>query len=288
MKYQEYKIEKDYSSIYIFLKQHGFSENYAKNLRKSWGNLVINGEMVNISHNLCKGDLLQLNSSPNSKTAIERCRLPLDIVYEDEYYLLINKPSGLPCMPSRSHYKHNLSGAILNYMSDKEEDFVVRIINRLDKDTAGIIIVAKDSISQKEIKDIRKTYHAICCGKIDSPIKINSPIKTICENGRNQHKRIIAPDGQTATTYGTPISHSESLSHISLTLEHGRTHQIRVHLSSIGHPLLGDELYGEKSDLISHTALICKKISFLHPYLNKSLSFEIALPEDFKTVLAQI
>ena len=288
MKYQEYTIDKDYKSIYFFLKTHNFSENYIKNLRKAWGSFVVNDETVNIKKPLKSGDKLKLNSSPNEKTSIKFCILPLDIVYEDEYYLLINKPSGLSCMPNRSHYANNLSGAIAYYMKDKEENFVVRILNRLDKDTAGIIIVAKDSIAQKEIKNIEKTYEAICTGKLNQKFTIDSPIKTICNNGINERKRIISSDGQAAITYVTPIKAGTNLSHISLNLQHGRTHQIRLHLSSINHPLLGDEIYGEKSNLITHTALVCNKISFFHPYLHKTLTFEIDLPNDFQEIINQI
>lgn len=285
MKYNNFTIEKEYSSICYFLKDQGFSENFISNLRKTWGNLIVNEEIVNIRKSLKKGDVLKINNSPNVKTTIMQCILPLNIVYEDEYYLLINKPSVLPCMPTRSHYSENLAGAICQYMQAKEENFVLRIINRLDKDTAGIIIVAKDSISQNKIKDINKTYHAICKGEICNYTEINSPIKTISINGKNQHKRIISPDGKEATTCITPISSTTEASLLAINLIHGRTHQIRVHLSSQNHPLIGDELYGEKSSMISHTALICKEVSFFHPFLEKTLFFKIDYPNDFGNLI---
>ncbi|MBE7073778.1 MAG: RluA family pseudouridine synthase [Clostridiales bacterium] len=285
MKYQEYKIAEPYQTVYHYLKTMHFSENYIKNLRKDWGNILVNEKIVNIRCPLCIGDVLKINSSPNQKTDIKTCILPLDIVYEDEYYILINKPSGISCMPNKSHYDNNLAGAILNYMQDKESNFVVRILNRLDKDTAGIIIVAKSSIAQKDIKNLDKTYHAICEGIIDKSIQINSPIKTININGVNNRKRILSQDGQDATTFVTPISHNKLYSLISLKLKHGRTHQIRLHLSSIKHSLIGDEIYGTKSTLISHTALVCKELSFFHPYLKKQLSFEIDYPQDIKKIL---
>ena len=243
MKYQKFQIKKKYSSIYYFLKDQGFAENFITNLRKSWGNFKVNGEIVNIRKPLSINDVLEINSNPNKKTTIMQCRLPLDVVYEDEYYLLVNKPSGLSCMPSRSHYTHNLAGAICNYMKDKDDNFVLRIINRLDKDTAGIIIVAKDSISANKIKNIKKIYHAICVGKIEKNLKIEKKIKTITQNGKNEHKRIISEDGKEAVTFVTPIAYTDKHSLISLILEHGRTHQIRLHLSSIDHALLGDTLY---------------------------------------------
>lgn len=287
MKYQTFIVNKQYSNIYYFLKDSGFSENFISNLRKTWGNFVLNNEIVDIRQGLNVGDELKINSNPNTKTNIMQCILPLDIVYEDEYYLLINKPSGLPCMPSRSYYSYNLSGAVCNYMNNKEENFVLRIINRLDKDTAGIIIIAKDSISQNKIKEIEKEYHAVCKGQIIDSFVIDKPIKTICENSRNEHKRVISSDGKQAKTYISPINFNKDYSLITLRLEHGRTHQIRVHLSSCGFPLIGDYLYGEKTDLIDHTALICKKLSFFHPYLEKKLSFEIDYPNDFKELITK-
>lgn len=279
MAYRNYKINKEYQSVYYFLKENGFSENYISNLRKSWGYIKVNDQIVNIRKALTHGDILEIESSPNNKTDIEKCNLPLDIVYEDEYYLLINKPSGISCMPNKSHYHLNLAGAICNYFRD--DNFVLRIINRLDKDTAGLILVAKDSIAQKDIKNINKVYTAICEGKINKEIIIDKKIQTICENGINNRKRIISENGKEAKTCVKPIKFNDKYSLIELKLEYGRTHQIRLHLSSIGHPLVGDEIYGNKSDKISHTALVCNKLSFYHPYRKEVLKFEIPLPEDF-------
>lgn len=286
MNYHTFKIEKEYNSIYYFLKENGFSENFISNLRKDWGNFVVNNEIVNIRKPLQVGDKLKVNNSPNDKTDIMQCILPLDIVYEDAYYLLINKPSNLSCMPTKSHYSNNLAGAVCHYMQEKDQNFVVRILNRLDKDTAGIIIVAKDSISQNKISDIEKEYHAICIGEIRQPILIDKPIKTKTSDGINQHKRIISADGKPASTMVRPLKHANNLTLISATLTHGRTHQIRLHLSSINHPLVGDTIYGEGSKLIDHSALICKKVSFNHPFLNKTLSFEVDYPSEFKSVLS--
>ena len=281
-RFQKYVINKDYRSVYHFLKDNGFSENYIKNLRKKMGNIVLNGQSVTIRTGLKQNDILEINSNPNTSTSIMQCIIPLDIVYEDDYYLLVNKPSGLACMPSRSHYYENLAGAICYYMQQKMPGFTLRIINRLDKDTSGIIIVAKDSIAQKEIKDIDKTYYALCEGKIDKEILIEAKIQTITENGINQHKRIVSPEGKPAKTYVEPIKFNDKYSLIKLKLENGRTHQIRVHLSSVGHPLVGDCIYGNKSEFIDHTVLLCSEISFYHPFLNKTLTFKVPFPKDFE------
>ncbi len=285
MNYSKFIISKNYKSVYYFLKDEGFSENFIKNLRKKEDFIKVNGESANTSTKIYAGDLLEINNNPNNKTETKSCILPLDIVYEDEYYLLINKESGISSMPTRSHYMFNLAGAICNYMSTKDDNFVLRMVNRLDKDTSGIIVIAKDSISQNKLTIIEKEYHAICNGKIDEEIIVNKKIKTICNNGKNEIKRIISPDGLSATTYITPIKFNNEFSLVKLILDHGRTHQIRVHLASIGHPLVGDELYGEKSYFINHTALLCKKIVFYHPFLQKELTFEVDYPNDIVSLI---
>ena len=281
MNYQEYKIEKEFKSIYHFLKDHDFSENFISNLRKTWGNFVVNNEIVNIRKGLNEGDILQINPSPNAKTAIMHCRIPLNLVFEDEYYLLINKPAGISTMPNRSHYKNNLAGAICAYMEEKDPNFVLRIANRLDKDTSGLVLVAKSSIAQKELSNVEKVYYAICEGVIENNLVIDEKILTISENGINQRKRIISPLGQEAKTFAEPIKNDGKHTLLKIKLEHGRTHQIRVHMAHIGHPLVGDELYGTKSSFISRAALHCKQISFWHEFEKKNISFSAPIPPDF-------
>lgn len=280
MKKQTFEIKEDYKNIYYFLKTHSFSENFIKNLRRTWGNFVVNGENVNIRKELKAGDLLEINANPNAKTTIMHCVLPLDIVYEDEYYLLINKPSGISCMPNKSHYSLNLAGAICAYM-EKEKGFVLRVAGRLDKETSGIIIVAKDSIALKELGQVKKTYYAICKGVLEKETIIDEKILTRQENGFNIMKREVSALGKEAKTFVKPIKNDSKHTLLEIKLEHGRTHQIRVHLSHIGHPLVGDPLYGEKSELIDRTALHCRNISFYHKFKKEQLSFSTPLPKDF-------
>jgi 23S rRNA pseudouridine1911/1915/1917 synthase len=280
MKFYTFIIERSYNSIYYFLKDKGFSENYISNLRKAWGNFVVNGEVVNIRKPLNTNDKLEINSSPNTKTTIMHCILPLDIVYEDEYYLLINKPSGISTMPNRSHYSNNLAGAICSYMKEKDENFVLRISNRLDKETSGIVIVAKDSIALKSL-NAQKTYYALCEGVIESEIIIDEKILTINENGINQIKRIISPLGKDAKTFIKPIKNDGIHTLLEIKLEHGRTHQIRVHMSHIGHALAGDRLYGKASQLINRTALHCGNVEFYHEFKKELISVSTPLPDDF-------
>ena len=283
--FSSYKITKDYDSVYYFLKDNGFSENFITNLRKVKGYILIDNQIATTKSFLPKNATLSICNNPNQKTTIMHCILPLDIVYEDAYYLLINKPSGISTMPNRSHYSENLGGAICHYLQNNQPDFTLRILNRLDKDTSGLVLVAKNSIAQKDIKNIEKTYLALCEGVIDEPCTISKPILTIRDNGVNQQKRVVSEQGQAATTFVLPIKTIENTTLLSITLKQGRTHQIRLHLSSIGHPLVGDALYGKASDRINHAALCCNKLSFYHPYLKKKLSFSAPLPQDFLSLI---
>ena len=283
--FSSYKITKDYDSVYYFLKDNGFSENFITNLRKVKGYILIDNQIATTKSFLPKKATLSICNNPNQKTTIMHCILPLDIVYEDAYYLLVNKSSGISTMPNRSHYSENLGGAICHYLQNNQPDFTLRILNRLDKDTSGLVLVAKNSIAQKDIKNIEKTYLALCEGVIDEPCTISKPILTVRDNGVNQQKRVVSEQGQAATTFVEPIKTIENTTLLSITLKQGRTHQIRLHLSSIGHPLVGDALYGKASDRINHAALCCNKLSFYHPYLKKKLSFSAPLPQDFLSLI---
>ena len=283
MDYTTFQIKDNESkNIYYFLKNKGFSENYISNLRKTQNAIILNGITANTRYKIKSGDKLEILNSPNAKTNIQKCNIALDIVFEDAYYLLIYKPSGLSCMPNRSHYDLNLAGGIMTYMEAKDPNFTLRIMNRLDKDTAGFILVAKSSVALQEVKDIDKTYYAICKGEINNDVVINKKIETVSNNGINEHKRIISENGKEATTFVYPISSNKEASLLKIKIKHGRTHQIRVHLSSIEHPLIGDEIYGQKSKLISHTALVCNEFSFYHPYASQNLYFSHPFPSDFK------
>ena len=274
-------------TIYTYLKRIGFSENYVKNLRKKEGYILLNNKIAFTDARITNGDVLKLNKNPNASTSIMQCIIPLDIVYEDDDILVVNKPSNLSTSASRSHYSENLSGAILSYMSQKTDNFVVRIVNRLDKETAGLVIIAKHSYISNLLNEndyTKKVYYAICTGEIKEPLTIDKNIATIKNKlGYNQHKRIISTDGKPAITYVTPVIFDGKNTLCKMSLKHGRTHQIRVHLSSINHPLLGDNLYGEPSEKISHTALLCKEIELYHPIKKKTIHLSCPFPDDFKT-----
>ncbi len=277
-------------TIYTYLKRNGYSENYVKNLRKKEGFIKLNGKTSFTNTLVNDGDLIELCKNPNTPSSVMHCMLQLNIVYEDDDLLIVNKPSGLVTSASKSHYTQNLTGAIASHMSSKDNNFVVRIVNRLDKDTCGLIIVAKHSLCSNLLSNspIKKTYYAIATGKICNEVTINKNILTSKNAlGYNNQKREISNLGKPAITHVEPIYFDGINTLVKLNLHHGRTHQIRVHLAHIGHPLLGDLLYGQPSTLIDHTALICKEIEFIHPFTKEEIKISIPFDQHFKNYLSR-
>lgn len=275
--YQTFEIEKNSISVYTYLKENGFSESYIKKIRNNSKSLKLNNIFVNTRTKVQKGDTLKVAKNLGNPTKIKISHLPIEVLYEDENILAINKPHNLATMPTRSHFSDNLGARVLNYLNNPS--FVLRIINRLDKDTAGIVIIAKNLLTYNKVLNFKKEYYAICEGITPENQTIDLPIKTISENGINQMKRVVSKDGKKATTHFLRVSHTEKHSLIKLHLETGRTHQIRVHLSHIGYPLLGDGIYSENKQKLPHTFLCLKKVSF--EVEDIKISLEVDLPSEW-------
>lgn len=220
-------------------------------------------------------------------------KMDLNIIYEDESLLIINKPAGIPVHPSILHYENSLSNGIAFYYKQNAIQKKIRPVNRLDKDTSGIVVFAKneyiqeDLIKQMKSKEFNKEYYAILEGILEKTEgTINAPIS---RKECSIIEREVNPNGDVAITHFNVIKtfhiNNNNFSLIRFKLETGRTHQIRVHSKYIGHPILGDSLYGKTSSLISRQALHAYKISFIHPITKKSCCFEIDLPEDIANVV---
>lgn len=277
-------------TIYQYLKRKGFSENYVRNLRKKEGYIRLNNETAFTNVVVKNGDVLELYKNPNCPPCSTMQNIiPPNIAYEDEDILVVNKPSGMPCTPSRSHKEYCLVNAVLSYMQPKDASFVVRIVNRLDKDVAGLVCIAKHSLISNLLNEnnyIDKTYYAICEGLLTSYAIIDKKIATTKnEFGYNNHKREISENGKLAVTYVTPIVGYKNYTLCRVKIEHGRTHQIRLHMASIQHPLLGDQLYGNASPLISHTALFCGKMNIFNPISKKKICVNAPYPDDMAKLI---
>ena len=208
-----------------------------------------------------------------------RCEIPVEVCYEDDDIMVYNKPPFMPCHQSIGHPADTLANVFANYCDKIGKKLMYRPLNRLDRDTTGAVLIAKNRFAAASITGgFNKVYRAIICGVPEQlEGRIDLPIRREAEE---EMRRIVAEDGQRAITNYKVISHNQNYSLVDFTLETGRTHQIRVHMSHIGYPLIGDPMYGEESPLINRQALHCAKIEFKQPVSGEDLSINCPLPED--------
>lgn len=284
--------------IYDFLCHHGYSRHIRTWLKQHPGSVRLNGEEALFYFPLKNGDLLEISlEEEHPSENIVPVDLPIHIIYEDEDLMVIDKPADMPVHPSIGNYENTLANAAAWYFHRQNIPFVFRCINRLDRDTTGLLILAKHMLSGAILSDqmkkraIHRTYLAITEGKTDPAGTIDSPI------GRTDQSLILRQvdheNGDSACThYLQKCWHSkpfypetlpvpqDGLSLVQLQLETGRTHQIRVHMTSIGHPLIGDTLYNPETALMNRQALHSYRLAFTHPVTGISLEFTSPLPED--------
>ena len=292
-----YQITKENSNTTVkqFIKQKiKLSSKMLTRLKRVPDGILLNGERVTVRAIMKDGDVLTLNTDYEESTSdsITPTDVPLQIIYEDEYYIALNKSAGTPTHPSHDHYYDTLANGIARLYQERNIPFVFRAVNRLDKDTSGIVVFAKSAISAAAFSDLQqkhqisKKYIAIVKGKLSGKGCIKGYIRRKDNSVMLREFSLTQTHGDAMfshTDYESIIS-SEELSLINLTLHTGRTHQIRVHLSSIGHPILGDGLYGSEEDHKRHY-LHAYLMIFTHPFTKKQILLEAKPPEEFKTLI---
>lgn len=293
-----YEIKSEYKGLRIsaYLRKMGYPERVLTLLRKKEGNLKINGISVHMNYVLLQSSgsetLTVTISEEESSEKITPVNIPIDVIYEDEDILVINKPAFMPTHPSLNNYENTLANATANYFEEKKEPFIFRCINRLDRDTTGLTVLAKHylaaGILAQDMQDrlIKREYTALVEGEFEQKEgTVDLPIGR--EDNSLITRTIDLENGERAVTnYQVQKYNPDSnLSLIRLRLETGRTHQIRVHMKAIGHPLAGDFLYNPQNRQINRQALHAGKLSFTHPVTRESMTFEIPLPEDMKALI---
>lgn len=285
--------QEDGMTIWQLLKCHGYSHHILTHLKNTEMGICVNEVPVYLNHQLKKTEILSIflkeeNSSPN----IVPVALPLSIVYEDEDLLVVNKPANMPIHPSMNNHDNTLANAAAYYYERKKLPFVFRCPNRLDRDTSGLTILAKNMLSSSILSDmvklrtLKREYLAIVKGIPEPSGTVNAPIAR--KDGSTIERIVDFENGEPAVTHYTRIKTCSNYSLISLSLETGRTHQIRVHMRHIGHPLPGDFLYNPDYSIIQRQALHSHSLTFKHPVTGKPMHFEAPLPEDMAYALQNL
>ena len=273
------------SRIVDYLQNSGYPNNLISYLRRECL-FTYNGINVDINTLIKSQETFSMRIAENNDDEkIVPTDIPIEIVFQDEDILVVNKQANLPVHPSRNNFDGTLANAVA-YKFNSE--FPYRCLTRLDKDTTGLVLLAKNRIAASILSanretDIKSEYVALVEGKTDEHGSICLPI---AKNG-NEIKRIVSDDGQYALTEYELIEYykSSNISLIRLHLKTGRTHQIRVHMSSIGHPLIGDNLYGGKTDIVKTPMLHVDKMTIIHPITRNEIIFNAEMTKSFKKCL---
>ncbi|MCU9533205.1 RluA family pseudouridine synthase [Streptococcus sp. CSL10205-OR2] len=287
----EFKADRS-CKVKSLLKEHDISRGLLAKIKYKGGNIWVNGIEQNAIYNLSEGDVVTVDI-PNEKAYEKLKAVPfsLDIVYEDDHYLVINKPVGYASIPSAIH-DNTIANFVKHYIIEQGYDNKqIHIVTRLDRDTSGLMLFAKHGYAharldkQLQTKAIKKRYYALVEGEEDLPQfgEITAPIARDIDSIIT---RRVHESGKPAKTSFQVVKQYGKVKLVDIELHTGRTHQIRVHFSHLGHPLLGDDLYGGTLDKgINRQALHCHYLSFVDPFTNQLMSFSSGLTDDFERVI---
>ena len=286
----------------VMRQEFDISYNLSVKLKKN-KQIFLNGVSMYVDAPIQKGDVITfVIDFHEDNSNVVPTKMALDVLYEDDAMLILNKPAGIPVHPSVLHFENSLSNGVRYYFDSISLHRKIRPVNRLDRNTSGIVIFAKNeyvhSVLSKQIQSnvFKKEYVAICNGIFDvKEGTINAPI---ARKADSIIERCVDESGDAAITHYKVIREfraSENQPHFAsnqagfltellINLETGRTHQIRVHMAYVGHPILGDSLYGTESNLINRQALHAYKIEFLHPLTKEKLSIMAPVPNDMRMI----
>ena len=284
------QINEDGLRVEQFLRRRGYSRQNLVELKKMPLSILVNGSPRRLNEILTDMDTLTVHIQEHvSSLQIPPVHLPLDIIYEDEDIIVINKPAGMPVHPSINNYTNTLANGLAWYYREQGKPFIFRCTNRLDRDTSGLTIIAKHMLSSNILSrmtvrhEIRREYLAIVRGSVQpAEGTISAPLS---RKPGSVIERIVDFDhGERAVTHYHVVEEKNGHSLVSLLLETGRTHQIRIHMKYLGFPLIGDYLYNPDMEYMQRQALHSCRLALNHPITGEKLEFRAPLPEDMQSV----
>lgn len=288
----EYTVDPEFAgrTVLSFLRSKGYSARVITGLKKNPHGIMLRNKKVTVQKTLKGGDRLTVYIRDVAGDNVVPRDIPLDVPYEDRDVAVVNKPAGMATHPSQDNYDSSLANALAYRFSQRGEDCTVRAVNRLDKNTSGLILIAKNRLAaavlSNELKSggIAKQYLALVEGVPDKSGTVDAPI---ARAPGSTIERRVSEDGERAVTHYELLLAGE-FSLVRLTLETGRTHQIRVHMSHIGHPVAGDFLYGtEFSGGMPRHALHACALEFTHPVTGERIALKAPLPDDMARLCKQ-
>lgn len=291
----DYSIDFEYENrtILDFLKAQNYSHAVLVHLKKTENSILLNGTWEYVTTKLHATDHLRIRLvESEGSVGIAPTEIPLSICYEDEDILVVNKPSGMPVHPSQGHYENTLANAVCGYYASQGIPYTFRCVNRIDRDTTGLVILAKHMLSSAILNQavahrrIHREYLAIADGIAPESGTIDAPIAR--KDDSTIERQVDFDHGETAITHYRRLAFRDGLSLLSLHLETGRTHQIRVHMKYLGHPLIGDFLYHPENTKIKRQALHSYRLQFNHPITRLPMDFSVPLPPDMAVLFPQV
>lgn len=280
-----YKVKNELNIKEVLRKSLSMSSRLITKIK--YDHLCLNGSHCSVNSTVQPGDIVcvDFNYNEDNSNIVSSPQIKLDILYEDELYIIINKPYNMPIHPSMEHYTDSLSNGVKTYFDSIHLHKKIRPVNRLDKDTSGIVVFAKNEYAQENFKPICKEYIAIINGIFSGNGIISLPIGR--KTGSIIERCIDYENGDSAITEYEIIKNISkyNLSVVKCTLKTGRTHQIRVHLASKLSPILGDTLYGKSSNLINRQALHSYHLKFVHPISKKIIDIYANIPKDMSNII---
>jgi len=270
--------------------EKSFSTRLTRKLLRN-GCITLNGKTAYANDLLKAEDRIEvvLNSGDTQDIAPED--IPIDVIYEDEDLLIVNKPPFMVVHPTRRHQEGTLANAVIHYFRERGQNYIVRLVNRIDRDTSGLVMIAKSQFAhqamakQMDENVVEKYYIAVVEGLIEGKGTINAPID---RPDAAAMKREVLDEGQPAVTHYEALKSGNNMSSLLIKLDTGKTHQIRVHMSHIGHPIVGDHLYGKESPDINRQALHAYRLRFKNLRTGEYVKVEAPIPEDMQNLIDKI